>query len=119
MDKQSKKEILAAYKQRKVIGGVYTITNTANGKILMLMTTDIAGSKNRFEFSQKTGSCISFQLQDDWKQFGANAFSFDILESLEKKESQTLKEFQEDLKILYGVLLEKIDACRLYNSVRS
>ena len=109
LDKQNRKKILAAYKQRKIIGGVYAINNTVNGKILLVQTSDIEGSKNRFEFSKKTNSCISFQLQKDWKTFGAEAFSFEVLEKLEKKDTQTLKEFQEDLRVLYNILLEKMD----------
>jgi hypothetical protein len=114
MEKQNKKDILAAYKERKVLGGVYAIRNLENGKMLLLSATEISGSQNRFNFAQKTGSCIDLKLKDDWQKYGNEAFAFVVLEELEKKDTQTLKEFGEDIKILKGLWLEKLDSALLY-----
>jgi len=114
MEKQNKKEMLAAYKERKMIGGVYAIKNTANGKILLLSATELQGSKNRFEFSQKTGSCVNVKLQEDWNKLGSAAFVLEILEELEKKDTQTPKEFSDDIKTLKELWLEKLDSEKLY-----
>ncbi len=114
MEKQSKKELLAAYKERAIIGGVYAIKNTANGKILLQSAADLYGCKNRFEFAQKTGGCAALQLHEDWKIFGAVAFTFEILEQLEKKDTQTLKEFSQDIEVLKEIWLEKLAAIELY-----
>ena len=35
IDKEKKKEIISQYKQRKVTGGVYKITNKINGKYMI------------------------------------------------------------------------------------
>jgi hypothetical protein len=107
---QSRKELTLAYKERKVVGGVYQIVNTQNSNFLLASTADLQGAQNRFDFAQKTGSCIHFKLQKDWAEFGPSAFKFEILEELEKKEDQSPKEFQEDLKVLQEMWAEKRSA---------
>jgi len=114
MEKPNKKEILATYKERKIIGGVYLIRNTVNNKALLLSTTDLQGSKNRFEFSLKTGSCVTLKLQKEWSEFGASAFTMEVLEDLNKTDAQTLKEFGDDIKTLEEIWLEKLDTDNLY-----
>jgi len=105
---------MAEYKERKVTGGIYAIKNSVTGKLLLLSTCDLQGSQNRFLFSQKTGSCINIKLQDDYSKYGADAFVFEVLEDLEKKETQTAKEFTEDMKILLELWTEKLKDSMLY-----
>ncbi len=114
MEKLQKKGLLAEYKAREVIGAVYSINNTVNGKVLLLYTVNLEGSKNRFAFSQKMGGCENIKLREDWKRIGSNAFVFEVLEELKMGEGQTQKEFQADLKILYSLWLEKIDPTKMY-----
>lgn len=111
---QRKKELMLEYKERKVIGGVYIITNTANGKYFLSEDTNIQSVKNRFEFSQSTNSCIMPKLQKDWAEFGNEVFTFEILEEIEMKETQTLKEFKEDLDVCCQIWAEKYDLNKLY-----
>ncbi len=49
-----KKELKARYKDRRIIGGVFVIRNTATNKLFLDSTTDLQGSKNRFAFAQQT-----------------------------------------------------------------
>lgn len=114
MDERGKKEKLAAYKERKVVGGILAIKNSANGKTLLLSTTDMQGSKNRFAFSQQTGGCIHMKLQKDWIAFGAGVFALEVLDELNKKPTQTDGEFGDDIKALEAMWLDKFDAASLY-----
>ncbi|MBW7571790.1 GIY-YIG nuclease family protein [Caproiciproducens faecalis] len=114
MDKQNKKELAAAYKERKITGGVYAIVNEETGKMLLQSSYDLQGSKNRFSFSRQTGSCVNLKLRDDWKKYGINAFHFEILEELTKKETQTQAEFEMDLDTLYELWTEKLAEKELY-----
>lgn len=104
----NKKELIARYKQRPITGGVFRIVNTKTGKYLLASDIDIRGSRNRFNFSVSTGSCVQMKLQKDWDDFGAGAFVFEILEELEKNSEQELNAFREDLNLLEEMWREKL-----------
>ena len=107
-DIKSKNELKSQYKEREIVGGVYIIRNTLNNKILLKAETNLQGSKNRFEFSQKIGSCVNMPLQDDWNKEGGRQFVFEVLEELKKGETQTEADFKTDISILKEIWLEKL-----------
>jgi len=114
MKNLNKKELQDAYKQRKVIGGLCAILNNLNGKMLLVAVTNLQGYKNRFEFARVSAGCIELKLKADWEKYGKDAFDFVILEEMEKNETQTDKEFKEDVKTLKEMWLEKLDPKKLY-----
>lgn len=114
MKPQNKKDLLAAYKQRKQIGGVYAVTNTNTGKSLVLASAEIGGIQKRYEFAQMTGGCFHPKLQRDAETYGNGAFTFAVLETLEKKDTQTDKEFADDLDMLLQLRLEQYGKEQLY-----
>jgi hypothetical protein len=114
MEKLNKKELLAAYKERKMVGGICAIKNAVTGKLLVLSTSDLQRCKNRFDFAQKTGSCVSMKLQNDWKKYGNHVFAFEILEEYEQQETQAPEEFRDDIKVLEEMWLEKLGSAELY-----
>lgn len=114
MKPQNKKDLIAAYKQRKQIGGVYAVTNKATGKALVLASAEIGGIQKRYEFAEATGGCFHPKLQQDANRFGNGAFSFAVLETIERKDTQTDREFAEDLDVLLSMWLEKYDPANLY-----
>lgn len=101
-------------RQRHTAGGVYQIVNIQTGKRLICAQRDLDGSKNRFDFSVMTGSCVHPRLAQDWSLCGPQAFRFEILEQLEKKSEQTDRQFDEDLEVLRGLWLEKFESRELY-----
>ncbi len=115
MDKEKKKALISAYKERKQIGGVFVIRNTVTGQMLLLSTLDLQGAKNSFNFTKKVGGgCFHMKLQEVWKEFGDKAFEMEVLEELEKQETQTNKEFRQDMDLLEEMWLEKLPAEALY-----
>ena len=113
-DNRARKELLAKYKEREIIGGVYVIENTLNHKLLLGAAADLQGSKNRFAFSQQTGSCIDLKLQSDWQKQSGGQFVFTVLEELKKGETQTAEEFQADIEVLKEMWLDKLVERDLY-----
>lgn len=105
MDKSEKKARIEKYKQRKQVGGVYSITNRATGKRHVFSACDLQGAKNRFDFMQFTDS-PGLSFADEWKQYGGGAFAFEILEEIEKTD-QTQKEFLADVQALHEIWNEK------------
>lgn len=108
MSVQSKKELKEQYKNREIIGGVYRVVCRENGKYWLRATKDIKGSKNRFLFSVATNTCPEACMVKEWKQFGAIGFSFEILEEIVKKETQTDREFIDDTNVLLEIWKDKL-----------
>ena len=111
---QEKKKTIAEYKEREIIGGVYAVKNTQNNKVLLGTTTDLNAVKNRYDFSQKTGSCVDPKLQSDWNKHGSGQFVFEVLEDLRKSETQTAEEFKADIAVLKEMWLEKLADLEFY-----
>ena len=108
VDSNIKKEYKALYKEREMMGGVYLIRNTVNNRILLDAATDLNSKKNRFEFSQKTGSCVEMKLQQDWAAQECHHFVFEVLEELKKGDTQTPAEFKADIEFLKEIWLDKL-----------
>lgn len=107
MEQFSKKEIKEQYKNRVVTGGVYCIECNGNGHKWIKSTKDLAGQKNKFEFFVSTDFCPEPGMHPEWKQYGAKTFSFTVLEEINKGDTQTDREFAEDIRILYDMWMEK------------
>lgn len=102
------------YKERKIIGGVFRVINTQNGKYLLDYATDLQAKQNSFNFMVTTNASFDYKMDKDWKEFGAAVFKFEILDSLEKKKDQSSEMFVEDLKTLKQIWLEKGEVGRGY-----
>jgi hypothetical protein len=109
-----RKEIINAYKERKLRGGVYTITNTVSGKYLIGHAANLKSVQNRFQFAITTGSPVHPKLQKDWNELGAKAFVLGVLEELEQKPEQSQAEFMDDLKTLEQLWRANLDVSKEY-----
>lgn len=102
------------YKERRQVGGVYTITNTVNGKYILGYAANLASVRNRFEFSVKTGSTMDSRLRADWAALGPRAFTLEVREELEQGPDQSAAAFLEDLKTLQELWRGNLDASKAY-----
>lgn len=106
MEQLNKKEIRDHYKNRTLTGGVFNITCSGSGRVWIKSTNDLGGQINKFNFFVSTNTCPEPTMRSDWQQYGAESFSFSIVEKLEKGESQTDNEFAEDIRALYEICQE-------------
>lgn len=103
-----RKELKAQYKARKVTGGIYRVVNKETGRFYLQSTDDMQATHNLFDNWRVFGNCSLPPIQQDWKTYGADAFEVEELDWLEKKETQTLREFMDDLKVLLELWSEKL-----------
>ena len=109
MDKLTKKDLREKYKNREVIGGVYRIVCTS-GNFWLKSCIDMQSAKNRFAFSVNMNSIPETSMLEDWKKFGADSFSLEVLEEIKKKETQTDEEFSDDVDLMFEIWSEKLNS---------
>ena len=106
MDPSKKRELKNGYKEKAVVGGIYRIQCNGNHRAWLKSTRNLSGQQNKFEFSLSINSCPEPGMRAEWVQYGAQSFSFTILEQIQKKETQTDQEFSEDIQILLNMWME-------------
>jgi group I intron endonuclease len=60
--------------------GVYKIENKINGKVYIGQTTDVRSRFSSHRWALRRGDHPSKDLQADWDKYGADAFSFEVIE---------------------------------------
>lgn len=78
-----RKALIRAYKETPRPAGIYRVRNHASGRSLVGSTVDVPSMLNRQRFQLETGGHPNHELQRDWIEFGADAFTFEALEYLE------------------------------------
>jgi hypothetical protein len=77
-----RKEIKLAYKETPRPMGAYQIKNTITGKIFVGSSMDLPGKFNSNRFQLNVKSHRNKALQEDWNLYGSDAFTFEVLESI-------------------------------------
>lgn len=108
-DLDRKKELRMKYQEKKTRAGVFQIKNEKNKKSFVDSTRNIH-TIQRQRFMLEHDAHPNKSLQADWNKFGADAFTFEVLEVLEKdldeyydlkdctKLEQCIAEWPEDIR---------------------
>lgn len=86
-----RKAAIAAYKERKVVSGIYRISCQASGESWVGHWTNIDAIKTRLWFTLRQNSSMQKALQSAWNAHGEDQFSFDILERFEEDEPDYIR----------------------------
>lgn len=104
---KSKKEINREYLERPKPAGVFQVKNTVNGKLLLGSSLNLEGALNGHKFTLKIGSHRNKGLQNDWNEYGAESFVFEILETVQVREDPNFN-LGDELTLLEMIWLEKL-----------
>jgi hypothetical protein len=115
-DASRRRELRERYRQTSPEAGVYRIVNRVNGRSLLGHSLNLASVRNKLEFAQSTNtpSALDHRLSRDAQQFGLDAFSVEVLDSLEVKPEMTREEVLEDLRTLEDLWRQRLDPALLY-----
>jgi len=102
-----RKELKLQYKQNPPLMGVYQIRNLVNGKIWVTSAMNLHGAYNRYPSQFSFASFTIKDLKDDWNQYGADAFVFEILETIDPNEYAEADR-RAALALLEEIWLEKL-----------
>jgi hypothetical protein len=84
---EARKAAIAAYKKRERPIGIYELRCEPTGEVWVGRTTDLDAIRNRLTFMLDRGGCTVPALQKAWRDHGAAAFTFTVLERLEEEET--------------------------------
>ena len=102
-----RRELKRQYKETPRPMGVYRILNHANGRALIAGSTDVGSILNRHRAQLNFGRHPDGVLQRDWQRFGAEAFEFEVLDTLEPKETPGYDP-ADDLEVLCQMWLARL-----------
>jgi group I intron endonuclease len=104
---KTRAELRRAYKETPRQAGIYHIKNSKTGKVLLGSSTNLHGPLNKHRFILSTGRHDNAALQNDWNQFGPDAFSFEILEIVKPSDDPSFC-LEDELTLLEQIWLEKL-----------
>lgn len=104
---KSKKDIKREYKEREKQAGVFQVKNTQNGKILLGSSLNLDGPLNAHKFTLTIGSHRNKVLQQEWNEYGQDAFVFEILEVVKIKDDPNFN-VSDELTLLEEIWLEEL-----------
>ena len=82
MNPADRKALVAEYKERPVVAGVFAVICSATGRAWVGQSRHIDTQQNGLWFSLKTGGAPFASLQAEWKTHGPEAFRFEQLDRL-------------------------------------
>jgi hypothetical protein len=101
-----KKKLKEQYKLMVPPKGVFVFKNNVTGKVLLGSSLNIKNIDVRIKALLGLGSHPNSVLQNDWNSYGADAFSYEVLETLELKDDPNY-DYKEDLEILEMMWIDK------------
>lgn len=107
MDAEKRKQLRNEYKSSLATGGIYALECSGNHHRCIKSTVNLAGIRNRYQFSIATKGCPDPAFRDEWTRYGIESFSFTVLEELKQKEDKTNREFADEIRLLLELWTEK------------
>lgn len=86
MQPKEKKAAIAAYKERKVAGGIYAVRCRTTDRRWIGWAPNLSTIQNRLWFALRLGSSPHHTLQAAWNEHGGENFTLEEVERLDDEE---------------------------------
>jgi hypothetical protein len=83
MEKQRRREIVQAYKERKPQVGIFAVRCPVTGEAWLGSSRTLDTQQNNIWFQLRMGGHRNRPMQAAWKAYGEAAFVFEVVERLE------------------------------------
>lgn len=101
MDSQRRKELKQEYKEVKTYYGVVRLSNTVTGRALVASFSNIKNKEHYLRMQLDDGRHPNAALQADWRKYGGDAFSYELLASEDAAEVSDPRYAAQQLEELY------------------
>ena len=88
----ARKAAIAAYKERKIVAGIFLIRCTATAETWVGQTPNLEKIQNRIWFSLRQGSHTCRTLKAAWTAHGPDSLTFEECELLEEEETPYIRD---------------------------
>lgn len=88
--------------------GVYAIRNVISGKVFIDVNVNVSGRLNRARFELENRSHASQALQNDWDKEGSEAFTFEVIDTLDRPKDPGVDP-SDDLEELLQIWMDKLE----------
>ena len=105
---KTKKDLKEEYKKIIHPKGVFKISNLINGKIFVSSSPNLDSKWNSQKMQLNAKTHPNFDLQKDWDEFGENNFVYEIVDTIDLKDSEPKKNYSADIKELEEMYLEEL-----------
>ena len=102
-----RKELKEEYKQMKFKMGVFQIKNNINGKIFIGSSLDLKAIWYAQKLQLDMGMHQNSELQKDWKEFGSENFSYEILDEINQTEDKPI-DYKKEIKTLEDMIIDDL-----------
>lgn len=103
-----RKALTRAYKESRRPMGVYCVRNLETGEALIGRSVDLPSILNRERLTLRIGGHPNRRLQQDWTARGADAFVFEVLDTLAWPENTPDFDPTDDLRLLEAMWRERM-----------
>lgn len=103
---KTRKELKEEYKQMKFKIGVFRLKNEINGKVFIGSSLDLVAIWNSLRLQLQMGSYPNSELQSDWKKYGSENFTYQILDEIKQTDDHK-GDYRDDIKALEELILEE------------
>lgn len=101
-----KKKLKEDYKNLIHPKGIFVIRNNISGRVYLGSSLNLYGILEKNRFVLNMGGHKNIELQEDWKKFGSDSFTLEIVETLPLKDDPDYN-YKEDLQILEMLWIDK------------
>jgi hypothetical protein len=82
MDKQSRRQVVRDYKERKVSQGIFAVRCAVSGEVWVGQSRNLEQQQNGIWFGLRQGGHPNPALRAAWASHGEAAFAFEVLETI-------------------------------------
>jgi hypothetical protein len=82
MDKQSRRQVVRDYKERKVAQGIFAVRCAPTGQVWVGVSRNLDQQRNGVWFGLRQGSYPNRVLQAAWAAHGEAAFVFEVVQTM-------------------------------------
>ena len=85
MTPMNRKAVIAEYKKRKAVAGIYAVRCAASGQVWVGRAAALGRLQPRLRFGLRSGGNHHPAMQAAWNAHGGDGFAFDIVEMVEEE----------------------------------